>query len=328
MPGRGTPWRKGKGKKGRVAEHDIEDDSIESIDIKDGTIQEVDLDSALQAKVNSGGGHTIQDEGTPLVQRGNLNFVGAGVVASDGVEDTTTVTITGGGGGSNNLEAETVFEFDFFDNGNSNDLSYFGVLGNGSAGGTNFAIQARGILDLAHDFFIIGELWGIDHAGNNGAFESFDFTGSNCTGKFGLGFNALTNMSAFVGFVDASVANLQNPASIAQLETPFNEGAYFRWHSTTSGNWFAVTMTGGVKTETDTGVTVVAGSIINLKIVSTSAINVVFSINGSTVATHTTNLPATDLGLILGGANLSASNSNGDATNPHAVDYIQVQQPR
>jgi len=88
MPGRGNPWRKG----GHV------DDTIESADIAQGTIKEEDLDTALTAKVNAGG-HTIQDEGTPLIDRGNLNFVGAGVVASDGIEDTTTVTIAGGGAG-------------------------------------------------------------------------------------------------------------------------------------------------------------------------------------------------------------------------------------
>lgn len=326
MPGRGTPWRFGKGNKDRIGSADIKDDTITSDDIKDLTIKEEDLDTALQAKVNSGGGHTIQDEGTPLIQRANLNFKGSGVIASDGIEDTTDVTIAGGG--SNNLEVETVFEFDFFDNGNSNDLSYFGVLGNGSVGGTNFAIQARGISDLAHGFFDIGEQWGIEHGGANSNFNSFDFTGSNCTGKFGIALNGLSNMSAFVGFMDNFIGDLQDPASIANLESPLTNGAYFRWHSTTSGNWFAVTMNAGTKTETDTGVAVVAGSIINLKIEYTDATNVVFSINGSPVATHTTNLPATDLGILIGGATLSASNSNGDSTNPHAIDYVQVTQPR
>lgn len=46
------------------------------------------------------GGHGIQDEGTPLAQRANLNFVGAGVtVTDDAGNDATIVTINGGGGG-------------------------------------------------------------------------------------------------------------------------------------------------------------------------------------------------------------------------------------
>lgn len=48
----------------------------------------------------TGGGHTIQDEGTPLTQRTKLNFVGTGVTVTDGGAgpDSTIVTITSGGG--------------------------------------------------------------------------------------------------------------------------------------------------------------------------------------------------------------------------------------
>lgn len=41
-------------------------------------------------------GHVIEDEGTPLTQRANLNFVGAGVTVTDSAPD-TVVTIPGGG---------------------------------------------------------------------------------------------------------------------------------------------------------------------------------------------------------------------------------------
>jgi len=45
-----------------------------------------------------GGGHTIEDEGSPLTQRTKLNFVGAGVsVADDAGDDASDVTIAGGG---------------------------------------------------------------------------------------------------------------------------------------------------------------------------------------------------------------------------------------
>lgn len=47
----------------------------------------------------AGGGHVIEDEGTPLTQRADLNFVGAGVTATD-AGGKTVVTIPGGGGGS------------------------------------------------------------------------------------------------------------------------------------------------------------------------------------------------------------------------------------
>ena len=51
--------------------------------------------------VGGGGGHTIQDEGTPLTQRSNLNFAGTAVtVTDDSGNDATLVTITSGSGGS------------------------------------------------------------------------------------------------------------------------------------------------------------------------------------------------------------------------------------
>ena len=95
MPGRGRPWREGGHVDDTILGEDIKDLTITNADIADGTITEVKLDSGVTVKLNAAGGHSIQDEGTPLVQRGNLNFVGAGVVASDGIEDTTTVTIAG-----------------------------------------------------------------------------------------------------------------------------------------------------------------------------------------------------------------------------------------
>jgi hypothetical protein len=63
------------------------------------------FDGSTGKAIKDGGaigvGHTIQDEGTPLTQRANLNFVGAGVtVTDDSVHDASVVTIPGGGGGS------------------------------------------------------------------------------------------------------------------------------------------------------------------------------------------------------------------------------------
>lgn len=66
--------------------------------------QALTYDSATGKWVNetvsgSGGGHTIEDEGTPLTQRTNLNFVGSGVaVTDDAGNDATVVTVDGGSG--------------------------------------------------------------------------------------------------------------------------------------------------------------------------------------------------------------------------------------
>lgn len=57
----------------------------------------------------SGGGHVIEDEGTPLTQRAKLNFVGAGVtVTDDAGDDATVVTIPGGGGSGLASKAEVL----------------------------------------------------------------------------------------------------------------------------------------------------------------------------------------------------------------------------
>jgi hypothetical protein len=54
---------------------------------------------SLNAGGTGGGGHTIEDEGTPLTQRTNLNFVGASVAVTDDLaNDATVVTISASGG--------------------------------------------------------------------------------------------------------------------------------------------------------------------------------------------------------------------------------------
>ncbi len=101
MPGRGQPWKGvGKGNPNRIGTGAI----------ADGSITEADLDSGVTSKLNSAGGHEVLDEGSSLPQRARLDFVGAGVVASDGVEDTTTVTIAGGGGGIDTIDTALLRE--------------------------------------------------------------------------------------------------------------------------------------------------------------------------------------------------------------------------
>jgi hypothetical protein len=61
------------------------------------TDQVLKYNGTAWAPADDSGGHTIQDEGTPLTQRTALNFVGAGVTATD-TAGVTVVTIPGGGG--------------------------------------------------------------------------------------------------------------------------------------------------------------------------------------------------------------------------------------
>jgi len=98
----------------------------------------------------------------------------------------------------------------------------------------------------------------------------------------------LTDRIDFIGFMDATPAAF-GATTVALAEENFDNGAYFR--SLDGGNWQAVTMNNKFKTETDTFVTPVAGAFQNFEILFTSD-QVEFKINGSTVATHKTNVPS------------------------------------
>lgn len=56
---------------------------------------------------STGGGHIIQEEGASLTQRSKLNFVGAGVTATDdGANDATVVTVPGGSPGGSDTHVQ------------------------------------------------------------------------------------------------------------------------------------------------------------------------------------------------------------------------------
>lgn len=63
------------------------------------TIDNTNQEYPIIHATGGGGGHTIEDEGSPLTTRTKLNFVGAGVsVTDDAGDDATVVTINGGSG--------------------------------------------------------------------------------------------------------------------------------------------------------------------------------------------------------------------------------------
>lgn len=70
---------------------------VTAIDESENESDKTYLGAEVFPSGGGGGGHTIQDEGTPLTQRTNLNFVGSVVEVTDDVTtDTTVVTIVGG----------------------------------------------------------------------------------------------------------------------------------------------------------------------------------------------------------------------------------------
>ena len=98
-------------------------------------------------------GHIIEDEGTPLAQRSNLNFAGAGVTATD-AGGKTLVTIPGGGGGiDTSFKRMVIINPSISEvagkvyNSIANAKTYFGTLGGGDAVTTSnpFAVYVTGI---------------------------------------------------------------------------------------------------------------------------------------------------------------------------------------
>jgi len=72
----------------------------------------------------------------------------------------------------------------------------------------------------------------------------------------------------------------------------FNNGVYFEYTRTVSTNWLAKTASGGVRSSTTTTTAVAAGSWVKLSAtINAAASSVTFSINGTSVATITTNIP-------------------------------------
>ncbi len=100
-------------------------------------------------------------------------------------------------------------------------------------------------------------------------------------------------------------------------------GVYFRYtHSQNSGRWQAVARNASVETMVDTGVTVAAGSVYNVEILTNAnCTEALFYINDSLVATITTNLPTGSMDF---GTNLRKT--VGTNNRQAEVDYLYFEQ--
>jgi len=299
MPGRGASWRgKGAGVKDRIGTEDIADDEITSADIKDLTIEEVDLSAAVTAKLNAAGGHVIQDEGTPLVQRPNMNFVGDGVTASDGgLENTTTVNIPGGGGGgiTRELTANPFTDLYLYD-------EFF------------YPIPATSLAD--HYEVGTGTYTApVDVIGGQVQFT----TPNNSVGQVarintcGAGLIAINTTNNFRFVVrlrkvstDADTSTLmslytevgQSPAGSPNFSQNFPPNMEFRSDGTS--NWLAIA-DDGVNTPQSTDTGVVNDALFHtFEIRNNPGINIEFLIDDVVKATYTTNLPIGNMNMFIG----------------------------
>lgn len=90
-----------------------------------------------------------------------------------------------------------------------------------------------------------------------------------------------------LGFIDTYTAANQ----VDGIYFLYDEGGVST-SSTASGNWQCVTVSNSTRTFTTTSTAVTQGTWVTLRIeVNAAANSVVFKINGTTVATHTTNIP-------------------------------------
>ncbi len=103
------------------------------------------------------------------------------------------------------------------------------------------------------------------------------------------------------------------------------DGIYFTYtHSTNSGKWQAVTASGGTRTSTDTGVA--AGTSYQSLEIRTNAAgtSVEFYIDGSLVATNTTNIPTTTATAIF----ITMNKSAGTTSRVLYMDYYSLETTR
>ena len=107
---------------------------------------------------------------------------------------------------------------------------------------------------------------------------------------------------------------LMGLADTTSLTAPTN-AVYFGYTSSAS-NWWCRTYNATTATSTDSGVAFNGTNWVKLKIIATTS-SVLFYIDDVLKATHTTNIPTANLGVILG-----------NSASDHNVDYVSVVGPR
>ncbi len=131
-------------------------------------------------------------------------------------------------------------------------------------------------------------------------------TGTSGRGAFGHSANTAALILLGGGAVTqeciAQIVTLSDGTDTFAVRLGFNDAAgsdgadsvMFRYtHSVNSGKFECVTRANNVETATDSGTTVVAGTFYKLGfVINAAASSVAFSVNGSVVQTHTTNIPS------------------------------------
>jgi hypothetical protein len=281
MPGRGRPW-KGVG--------EGNPDRIGTGAIADGSITEADLDTSVTSKLNSTG-HAIQDEGTPLTQQSKMNFVGAGVTASVGGEDTTIVTIAGGGGGVARDEIGDPFvDFWFYDEffypdfaGADDQFPHLEV----SANGKSVPTGVGGVVQIQTST-VANNLARINTCGAG-------LVAVTATKKFRVVWRIKKGTATTEATVAGLTANQNEPRGTFPFATkPFPLIVFF---DLGTGNYRAYTDDGTTITNFDTLVPVDT-AFHTFEISFDGVTTLLFKIDGATVQTQTINIPTGNLAVM------------------------------
>ncbi len=240
------------------------------------------------------GGHIIEDEGTPLPQQPNLNFVGAGVVASDS-GGKSVVTIPGSGGGGpqtikpidiavplKNRWLHDPFFYTALSNllnkgyvaAGSGTLTFTNTQGKITATTTN-ATGSASELDTRQAFKIPNPLAAIGDI----FWRALVQVQNNAGGAVRF---------AFVGLIQSSVqATTLLAAALAAMGDSI---AFISSESQSSNNWTCMTQDGGVRTLTNTTVDS-RNTVKKMECRSLANGDIEFFIDDVLVATHSTNVP-------------------------------------
>lgn len=109
---------------------------------------------------------------------------------------------------------------------------------------------------------------------------------------------------------------------ITEISAESNDGVFFRYaHSVNSGKWQCVTRKANVETASDSGITAVAGTDRLFEIVvNAGGTSVDFKIDGSVVATHTTNIPVVGIGF----GSMAVRPAGTASISAQQIDYMHV----
>lgn len=175
-----------------------------AINDQDGHVAQVTEDGRLRVEDSGGAILGIQDEGTPLPVRMNMNFVGAGVAATDDAANgRTVVTIPGGGGGGGGAGALTriaqvvlaapAASIAFATIPNTYENLILQIVGamSGAVGGEVVGIQLNGDTGGNYDWYLMRS-----NVGGTGATGGAGSTSARCMWLPGSSAQALSSGSA------------------------------------------------------------------------------------------------------------------------------------